>query len=237
MWFPTTGTLEAAGDNTYFDAGWDAGDNPLVLQDTAGSPTQLTVKPLTFDYTQEPDTASQAGQNFSLRDLVEGQDWLCQRIVGKFHGHVYDGGNNPPINEWLYVRVALGIFVARSKDAAEAEPDLEPAEFDPFAGDNIQDSWMFRRTWILQNDKSKAITGDIYPTSTVGYHSVLDGPHLDIKSKRRIDREHRLWAVVAARGYSPGFIDPTSTIQLFSWFLDYRIHGTMKPGRNRPASL
>lgn len=236
IWMPNTGVVQGDDDGSFYDSSWvsDPGQQPPTGY---AEPSSITVKPLTFDFTQEPIDANQAGNNFSLRDLTEGQDWLCQRIVGKFHAGYFYGGTTTE-EDFLYVKVALGIFVARSKDDIEAEPDLETDEMDPFAGDNIMDSWMFRRTWMFAN-KNQTGLNPAGPSTTMEYGTALDGPHVDVKSKRRITREHRLWAVVASRGWSPGYnpqhLSDPSQGQV-QWTFDYRIHGMMKPGRNNKAA-
>lgn len=236
LWFPTFGETWNSGDGQYTEACWENQDTPLQPADQYGAVSNLQVRPLTFDYTNNGPPAATT----SLRDVVEGQDWLCQRIVGKFNA-VYAYGNSDPSVDWIAVKVALGIFVARSKDLAEAQPDLDPEEMDPFAAANIQDSWMFRRTWILQNCASSYYTNPLggpgniqFPATIASYGSVLDGPHIDVKSKRRIDREHRLWAVVAVRGFGLGFTDTLEDPQVGSlhFHFDYRIHGVMRKGRN-----
>lgn len=243
LWFPCSGTTHISGDETFVDAAWDNVENGLAPPTTLGGPTSLQVKALTFDYTQESPDALAEG--FSLRDVVEGQDWMCQRIVGKFFAQYLYGGDSVS-DDWMFLKVALGIFVARSKDRAQGEPDLEPDEFDPFHAQNIQDSWMFRRTWILSNPENPVNDGADPPStglatapfSTAGFGSVMDGPHIDCKSKRRINREHRLWAVVGLRGFSPGFASPGTPNQGFLYFnFDFRIHGTMRRGSNKAATL
>lgn len=232
-WFPVLGTREQAGDDTHWDTSWFGA---LPTPTTSGAPSSLNVRALTFDSTQEPDDV--ISQNFSLRDLVEGQDWTCQRIVGKFHAQTLEGTSDPE-GDWANARVALGIFVARSKDDAQSEPDLDPVEFDPWVQSNAADSWMFRRTWVLGNTRINPVDqgGPTFPGTTANYGSVLDGPHIDVKSKRRIQREERLWGVISVRGWTPGFADPIAPTLEVHWTFDYRIHGAMRRASNKRAIL
>lgn len=208
LWLPVLGqSFEQSEGETYYDGSHNFTLLPVNNHNADGPIVE--VHPIVKDATQTPeavfgDTAS------TFRDLVNGQDWTCQRIVGKFHARVYPSQSqdtNDSNEYWAFLKVSLGFFVARASDDEQAQPDLYTNEFDPNQLNNVDNPWMFRRTWILKNPQTY-VTPELFsndsdfPQTTAGYGSVLDGPHIDVKSKRRIKRDERLWCVIAAAGFN-----------------------------------
>jgi len=251
-WFPTLGTHINVVEDDYFDAGFifETLSVPVSL---GTGPVFYGPIPVTKDQTLNPEEVAGTA-DVSLRDIVNGQDWLLQRLVGKIFlnvesnqaGFIPSGGGAEPVTDiWPYVKVTAGFFVARA-DEADNQVDLESYESDPQRLDNIQNPWIWRRTWILKEPQAVPlpaggpalpIPGE-FPISNAGYGSVADGPHIDSKVKRRIRREQRLWFVVAASGWNGTQIqvlgEPGDQPEVRG-YLDLRIFGSLRRSRNDSA--
>jgi len=227
-WLPVLGSRFGEGEAFYGTSTFFEELVPPLLDinpptmDNAG----LFCIPVVPDFSQQPDILDLTA---SLRDRVEGQDWLLKRLVGKLHVSTRDEDTT---DTWPAVLVTCGFFVARSYDADPAACDLQDEEIDPRATDNVQDPWIWRRTWKLGVTSSNdwGYAGG-WPKNNAAYGSVADGPHIDSKVARRITREHRLWFAGSAFGVSPrGLIsDDECHIDLS---LDLRVLGAMRRGKN-----
>lgn len=230
---PTLGTTWESGDT---DTTVSSIFMPLgQVSDFRGIHTALTTQPIVPDFTGFPDGTTDR----SLRDLTEGQDWFLKRIVGK----IFVSCDNSSIEDdttWPYVKVTAGFFVARATDDVQGIVDLETVELDPTLSDNVRNPWIWRDQWILRNPASSneyAALNNFSPTNnwTAYGSSAKDGPHLDIKTARRIMTEHRLWFVAVAEGWSPAPVlsmtveqgqQPAVTVDL-----DVRVLGAMRKAR------
>lgn len=239
-WFPTLGTFWGGEGGGYSDAsfsdtslpvGADRSNGPVSI----GGTNNITVIPVTKDFTAQPDPSS-GTLEYTLRDEVEGQTWRLDRLVGKIHVRCGSApGFVDTTRSWGNIQVSAGFFTARSEDDAEAFPDLVPAEYDPLNILNIQNSWIWRRTWILQNPLTTNIGFSAAPCCN-DWMSDLTGSYIDTKVKRNIKREHRLWFAIAPIGWNGNqvAVDPQSgdSQPSISWNLDLRIFGKMTRGRN-----
>lgn len=176
-------------------------------QDNAAQPnvsdSSLAVFPVVPDFTQLPSSTF-GDTNINLRDIASGQDWFLDRIVGKIHLHCLAGaGGTDPSVEWGAVMVKAGFFVAHSDADDENTPSLVDEEIDPLNIDNAMDPWIWQRSWLLGNPNSAyhVLDGKYFPSNTADFGSVMDGGHVDTKSKRRIQREQRLFMAVSCFGY------------------------------------
>lgn len=210
------------------------------------------VTTLTFDDTKSQDS----GTDYSLQDLVAGNAWRLRRIVGKLWASTYfqteNIGKRPPAIDY-----AAGFIVGKTDD--EGTPTADFYEVNPLAQEGMDDPWIWRRRWLLSTLGERATAGiyagagsntyyaaDMYlaqqiPSSTANYHSVADGPHIDQKTARRIDRQERLLFVQAARIHSQaGFVNySNSDVPWLGTFLDYRLLGSVvktAAGNRRNAS-
>lgn len=238
-WFPTLGNqFTEEGVEPYTQAGWNLSSFHINTKLVEG-PIQ-DIFPVTKDYTIEPSNKYGTTEH-SLRDYVGGQDWLLQRLVGKLHIRVASGSNEAQNDQnyfWPFVRVAAGFFVARSDDESQG-PDLYDYEFDPFALDNIQNPWIWRRTWILRNPRFAAndypVAGYDFPVSNMFVPGTFDGPHIDSKVKRRVRREERLWFTYAGIGWNgtqTQVIGESVKQPTVAGHLDLRIFGSLRaPGK------
>lgn len=196
-----------------------------TLTVTAGSQvgdTTIAAVPVLLDSTE------QTGSNTAtLRDLVEGQDYLLERVVGKVWARGANG-EDQVLEESLHC-IALAIL-----PVGDENPDVPgiPAEdYNPLFANNCMAPWLWRRTWKLGNPYTP--TGSNYPTSTAYYGSIADGGHLDTKGvKRRITKEQRLF-VIAAVGALAVTEGPGVTNAFTEWGYDLRCVGQMRKARNR----
>jgi len=242
-WFPIAGDSWSDGESFTW--------NEASITDITGNVgthryngVELSVHPITQDYTIDP--AGSAGENVNLRptlrDFTEGQDYLLKRLVGNIVIFTELGanaqGNFAPTDQWTHVQVGAGFFVARAQDADQSLPDLTQDEIDPLGAQNIQNSWIWRRTWILDNPQNDFIINTnqrfSWDQSSNRQFSDLVGPHFDTKSRRRIKREERLWFALGAIGWdgARGAVGGQVADQPFlKYNLDVRLFGKMMPGR------
>lgn len=136
---------------------------------------------------------------------------------------------------------------------------LEASEnYSPNTDDNVRRPWMWRRDWILStgrpNQNIAAAPNPWAPvvtnvgiggliafqqapaTSNIQYGSVLDGPHVDIKSVRRVRSDERLWCAVAVRALDRYFNFPSPTVGAVSevnGLVTLRVLGALRKTVNR----
>lgn len=228
-WFLNTGTggpsVDVEDDHSYRD---------IAFTVPADGTTALQIVDLVEDTASE-DTV---GQPIAV---TTANDYFIKRIVGKLFLGLNQGTDNGPRN----VICGAGFFVARagdSDDAAGAQnlPIGDAADhvnnYSPLRLENIREPWIWRRTWVFGNAASTsalAPTAPIYPKTTAEYGSVLDGPHVDAKTARRIRDGERLFLVVAARTFRPNFSELSSGS--ISGIAEYRVLGAPRKSRNRSA--
>jgi len=73
-----------------------------------------------------------------------------------------------------------------------------------------------------------------YPNTTAGYHGLRTGPFIDVKSKRRVGQDDRLWLVTAAMAM-PILDDPTGAHYEATVNYDLRILGAIRRPRQKSA--
>jgi len=181
---------------------------------------------------------------------IMGNDYFLRRLVGKIHASMQQKRNasNDPSTPQACV-FACGFFVARADDAGgnqqqpigAATPAERRTNYSPIGLDTIREPWIWRRTWVLSNPAQSKITQAPntqaenidavgFPTSTGGYGSVMDGPHFDAKTLRRVSNDDRLWFAFANFAFPVGTTDQDGLVQ---GFLDLRILGAMRKAKNR----
>jgi len=227
-WFPVLSTYPNEAEpiaplTTILELGTD--DNEINV---------TGVLPLTFDYPQEPASADRTVE--TLSELI-GSEYLFKRLVGKaFIGH----NTVPGLNERPAVLVGLGFFVARAADDASlfgatlpiGANDNIDEDYGPLHPNTIREPWMWRRTWLLGGNPEGANPQfATLPAGTWGYGSVMDGPHVDIKVKRRVRQDERLWVALQARRWPLTTVPDNSPSQV-QMCLDYRIFGELRKARN-----
>ena len=233
-WFPTLGT-SFEDESVYHDASFSGQTAPVFV--SRGDGPQLITFPVTKDFQQFADTSTQLNGP-SLRDVVEGQTWRLNRLVGQLHIDVSETNTTITNEPWSLVQIAAGFFVARSSDNDQSLPDLTFDEIDPLQVNNIANSWIWRRSWILSRPLASNVGFTAVPCSNNNM-AWGSGPGFDSKVKRNIRREHRLWFVIAGMGWDGTTLsrDVTPPVEepFFRYNLDVRIHGIMKRGRETPS--
>jgi len=232
-WFPINGTTFTNGGFAWTDVGFSF-NTGTVPDDRSDGPNQ-TVFPVTRDITQFSNTAVDL-TGPSLRDIVEGNDWMLQRIVGECHLKCTESNTTVDNSTWPNIEIAAGFFVARINDNDETLPDLTFDEIDPLQVRNAQNPWIWRRSWILQRPLASNQGFPASPCSNMEFGSAESGSHIDSKVKRRIRREERLWFVVGTIGWD-GVITAFDNHEGFNQpsvhgHLDIRIFGGMRRGKN-----
>lgn len=250
-WLFNTGTDGPSGGVIAEDF-WNGRDFGTILVPTNGAST-IQVQPLILDTPSDDDTSRN-----HPKSVYAGNELFIKRIVGKWWIHQAQLANSSTGS----VAVTAGIFVARSDDRTppdaaanptpigwpqtgailptitynDAAPEARQAidAYNPASTEAIRQPWIWRRQWIFSN----VLTTDgaqlnTFPQNTAGYHSVLDGPHVDAKTARRIRDEERLWAVVSIRNY-PVNITATNAAAVGVYF-DYRVLGAARRQRARSA--
>jgi len=206
--------------------------------------------PLTWDASKDINDQGDPSvsiQEASLKDLVGGNEWRLRRIVGKFFvGATSDEIDDPAAFQSL-VDVSLGFIVVKTID--DGAPTTIFDEVNPMSIEGYDDPWIWRRRWLLNpygpgafiNSGGALDTRGSYgyinfPQTNAGYGSIQDGPHIDQKTARRIHRQERLFAIIAARQFS-NFLG--SGACRIDYLLDYRLLGSIiasSVGNRRNAS-
>jgi len=233
-WMPVNGHNVVLDADTYHYADLRVDTSEVPPANSLGP--SVNYYPIVPDFTLEQGEGA-LGSNQQLRDIVSGQAWKLRRIVGKLHLACVPQAPEVETENWPNIYVTAGFFVGRARDDAPAQTSLSYAELDPQGKDNAMNPWIWRRSWMLRNILGESgPTSDVsiwYPQDNSEYGSVLDGPHIDSKVSRFINREHRLWFVIAARGYHNGVLETTSTNQpSVAGLLDYRIYGQLARQKN-----
>jgi len=210
VWLPIFGTDFSDGEGLQSSAGGLNGTTANIPND---GKFINDVNPVTFDYTDSA-TAEEDDQARSLQDLTAGNEWRLRRVVGKFHcaavTEAVSGTELPTLD------VAAGFIILKTDDSGN--PDHTGDWYNkegPLAQDGAENPWIWRRRWIL-TPWNESVTYDAsntsgnilsalaainatlrgngrWPSTTAGYHSVADGPHIDQKTARRIGRQERLY--------------------------------------------
>lgn len=214
-WFPVLPTNVTVGE-TVENTTWTNYDDTI---DVATLFSSVSATPITLDFTELPSAAS-AGQ--SLRDTVEGQSFLLDRIVGSVFCTRFDTTNTQP----CLAAAAIAVFPANDNGGA----DLSNSEGNPFNADNAQQPWLWRRVWRLEAATVSGADGRPAIRTNIQYGSVKEGTHIDTKgSKRMIRREQRLFFVTALSAFVPVVGNSIGV----EWTYDVRLIGKMVRQVNR----
>lgn len=206
-WFPTLGEEFQESPSTSF---WSQ-DDLINPQDTL-----IQAIPVLNDVTQSIESQAQS----SLRDEVEGQEYLIERIVGRIWGSVTQDPTSD--NAWL---IAIACFaLAVCPVDADGNLALGFNDIDPLLASNVDKSYIVRRTSTLWNNV-QAENG-LGPTNIQN-----DGPDyglIDSRSVRRVRRNERLFAI-----WSLNFVENLGTAGevFFPHGFDLRVLGAMRKAK------
>lgn len=170
-------------------------------------------------------------QDHTLRDYVEGQTCIIERIVGKIVWQAFQF--SPPNEDTTAGAIACCTAFAVLPAGRDGTPDIPSNEYDPFLTNNSAQPWLWRRTWVLGNNLAETDVGVGFytnPASNEFFASVADGPHIDTKgTKRAIRREQRLYQINSVRGMT----DVSSMDGAARCTTDLRVIGRMVKSTNR----
>lgn len=256
-WLPNLGTQSAIA------GAWQSLGRTITMAAYNGTDRSGVgaVIPLVYDTPQEAfDFAEDEGLNTFVAN-----EYALRRVVGKFFASYYSGFNRDAANIATYtpsIVLTAGLFVARAGDSSDSLGNAAPVGDASqatirrdYGVDSVncgREPWIWRRKWILacsglkifaQAQEGAAGTVDFdavsvaaaYPTSTAEYGSVLDGPHVDAKTRRRVGNDDRLWLSVWAAGFPPGFPAAPDVEGRIDIHFDYRVFAALRRARNRGA--
>lgn len=236
-WFEDPGSLSGPSN---------AGHQPLVIT-RDGTPSLFFV-PLVLDQpVEEINVSTTAIDRVTIQDIVQGNEYIVRRIVGKCWHVVSNEGDPENFAFPPAALITMGIFVARTEDEDPtnygfpigATTDVV-RNYSPQYPNNIREPWMFRRTWLLGNNamflnsSNEKLAYAQFPPTNSQAPSSLDGPHIDAKSARRVHGDERLWMVVETRAWPPPSGPSTYDLDghmTTTW--DFRVLGTLTKARNR----
>lgn len=241
-WFPVNGQpVEEETDTTVVLSGIDTAFS-LGQQFLNG-----VIFPITFDSPQgEVDPTDLV--NKSLADQL-GSEYLLRRIVGKCFIDIARGSEGQDQGDLDTAIVSAGFFVARADPNGENNVPIGVANnsalewapsYNPLEARTLREPWIWRRTWILQDPYRPASTNaypsfPAFPKSTAYYGSVMDGPHIDAKTARRVGQDDRLWFAVGAHSI-PYNLEPSEGQEvLIGVHLDYRLFGSLRKAKQHGA--
>lgn len=188
------------------------------------------------------------GTSTSTLDVALQEEYFIKRLVGKIHlgfDHTQNSlqdcrvaagfaicpagkgsafGSNTQLEE-LYpngVDPTWGGTFDSNTNAAMAEATLL---YSPLVNSTMRQPWIWRRSWMLSQLGG---TGLWLPTNTQ-YGSVMDGPHIDQKTKRRVHKDERLFFIISAQ--SIGSTEENDG--LVEGFLDLRMFASMRKAKDK----
>lgn len=243
-WLPTVGTVgfspeEPANSAIISEVIVENVPNGEFL----GTPDSV-VFPIINDFPQEPFDSNQGSTTEGIGEII-GNEYVIERIVGELYVG-YTAGNGTSGN--ATVLVCAGIFVARSDSVQPAAPiGLTATNYSPLALQNIREPWMFYRTWLLSGGFAQV--GNPFATaSATGLNAVgrtnngqnagasmFEGPHIDVKSVRRIRQDERCYLTISAQGYNPLGDASTTLTGKLEIIMNIRALGALRQAKSRGA--
>jgi len=193
---------------------------------------------------------------------VINNEYVLKRIVGKcfcwidLHNSTGSGLVGEQIAPFPVV-VTAGMFIARTDPNLPTQPIAAPtagqALYAPNANHLIREPWIWRRSWILSPcnfgvglpqmtgsvegviNTGTAYGGGTFPANNAMFGSVMDGPHIDAKTGRRVRLNERVWFAAsatpfAAQAWGPN-VDTISGAVFF--YNDFRFLGALRKPRAR----
>lgn len=235
-WFPVLGT--DSGD------GLPAGTTNQFYNNIPAGTETYTIGPTEVVELLRDEDVDENATNQSLRDRVEGKDYAIARIVGKVWGGLnqYAPETTAPgetVAQIVTICAAMAVLPVDNQGNPEGIED----DYNPLYARNSAKPYMWRRTWTLYNNLVVGVEPGIAgaPYSMTGPTNIencgvglMDGPHVDCKSKRRVRKEERLfllqtWQLQATSSASSA----TNAASYFHFGYDLRILGGMRKSRNK----
>lgn len=221
-WFPilpfTDGDIGRTDDRRVLGVSPDPGTSDIAWT------------PLIPDESGDIEDASSAG--FTLRDFVEGQTCIIERVVGKITWAVDNTAGAEYSPRLIVCASALAILPVDELGNVGIPSD----EFDPLRAQNSSQPFYWRRTWLLTNQAQ--LVGQASRFTTVASNafggSNQTGPHIDTKGVRRaIRREQRLFLIHSVLSADPVGSPTTGLSGAAYVHADLRVLGHMTRSTNK----
>lgn len=242
------GQQTSEGEDTFYKTGQTFELGPFQV-DNANPITAIL--PVVWDVPQEtPDDAAPTPDG--IGEII-GNDYIVKRILGSLHIARTLAVN--PTSEPIVVfnqqpiKVSAGFFVARADYQNGFNlPVIADVGNDGFswystaATRAVREPFMWRRVWVLgmgiQPTAAEYNSEDPYDIGAFqqlpshnSWGGLHQGPHIDIKSRRRVKQDERLWFSITAYQLFGGNED-TPAVGL-SGHLDVRAFGQLVRPRNQ----
>jgi hypothetical protein len=131
----------------------------------------------------------------NIVDLTGQRGYRLRRIVGKIFLELTTGDARNPVP----TIVTAGIII-RQVDPNTGAANAATTEKTPSGRENASDPWVWRRSWLLgSQDFATASSFDTAPRNNFSMSGVLDGPHIDQKTNRKVQLEERAFLTFSAR--------------------------------------
>lgn len=175
-----------------------------------------------------------------LADYTQG-GYRLDRVVGKFYCGMEQKVAEPATD------ILPSTFLTASLEILKVDPNTNQpvgvanlSNYDLTAPGNERDPWIWQRTWLLSNGNAQNFTlpWAYGPYTNAEYGSVLDGPHVDAKTRRRVGPEERLFLIVTTfTAWDYTVATPTIDPGAAWWMFQYRALGSpLKTSNRRNAS-
>lgn len=209
-----------------------------------GNVPQVALSPLVHDRQVQIDSGNAAG--YDLQAFI-GNSYFLRRIVGKVVCAVRNAVATAGAP--THYKCAAAFFVARADEDEANNPIGLPVggvtaadagdNYNPLRADQMVAPWIWRRTWILQNELQAASGGGSagnfgFSASNTLLGSMYDGPHVDAKTKRYVQRNERLYLATAVQSW-PNPQEANAVNAAIQWDIDLRYFGTPLKARNDGA--
>lgn len=166
----------------------------------------------------------------ALPVILMANEYFIRRIVGKFFCSIVSKNTTA-----ASCVVTMGLFIARQDSGEAPALDLPVGAltqaiqlYDPANPNTTREPWIWRRQWQLSNALHPSDFGDGNgPATNRTCGSVLDGPHVDAKTMRKVSQGDRLWMAVSTRPF--GGIGTAEGEVAYEW--DFRVLGNLRQQR------
>lgn len=201
---------------------------------TQGASRNVSI-PLVGDFNEDIIAGAGGGAlpyaQSSIADMAVG--YSLKRVVGK----LFIGQSQEALAEQSApsdFMVTCGIMVRRVNEAGV------PTAINTFTDtyDAARDPWLWRRNYLLQNAVQRTagfLLAPIWPNSNTEGPGVLDGPHVDAKTRRTVKAEERLFLDVTTTALNGAGQDDAGTTYIV---FDLRFFGRVftSAGNRRNAT-
>lgn len=180
----------------------------------------------------------------SLGDYTQ-DGYILQRIVGKLRMAMrlnanQEGQSNYPAI--AFVKAGFEILNVHGGAAGSQLPlAQDPIEYNSMRSLNERDPWIWQRSYMFTNnaianiDTYSDLTQSFWNAGSPGnllYNATFDGPHIDVKVKRRVGPDQRLFFMLDT--WQPDALDEQVGLDgNVDFWLDYRVLGTPTKTSNR----